>query len=235
MSEQIAVDVWSDVACPWCFVGKRKLENGIAAFNAAHPDVAVNVTYHSYQLDPSMPEDFEGGQAKYLSEVKGLAPDRLAAMNQRLTDIAAGVGLKYDMPGVQMTNTALAHQLLQYAKTVGLQVPMKERLMQAHFEEGKHVGRVDDLVALAVEVGLDADGTRAALESGEFKAAFQADVAQAQEYGINGVPFFVIQNKYGIEGAQNAEVFEHAFNTVLGELTGAGDSGDSVTSPDTAN
>lgn len=217
MTKNIEVDVWSDVACPWCYVGKRKLELGIAQFTAAHPDVRVDVVYHSYQLNPDMPVDYQGTQAQYLGELKGFGADQIAQMNERMLGIAGSVGLKYDLVNQQMTNTGLAHQLLHYAKTQGKQIQMKERIMSAHFVEALHVGRADVLAQLAVEVGLDRGEVMRVLADGSFLEAFEADVAQARAFGIQGVPFFVIQNKYGIEGAQQPESFVHAFETVLAE------------------
>jgi len=222
MTRNIAVDVWSDVACPWCYIGKRKMELGIKQFAADHPDVHVDVVFHSYQLNPEMPVDYEGTQADYLGTLKGFSPEQIAQMNERLLAIAASVGLNYDLTNQQMTNTGLAHQLLHYAKTQGKQAAMKERIMSAHFVEALHVGRIDVLAQLAVEVGLDRDEVLRVLQDGTYLDAFAEDVAQARAYGIQGVPFFVIQNKYGIEGAQQPESFVHAFETVLADLVGAG-------------
>jgi predicted DsbA family dithiol-disulfide isomerase len=217
MTQSIKVDVFSDVACPWCYVGKRKLEQGITEFETANPGAKVEVEYHSYQLNPDMPVDYEGGQAEYLAQIKGFPLEQVAVMNQRLGGIAKDVGLDYDFEAMQMTNTHLAHQLLQFAKTKGKQQQMKERIMSAHFVEGLHVGKVDELVQLAADVGLDPREVKTVLENGSFRAAVETDIAQAREFGIQGVPFFVIQNKYGMEGAQNPDRFVYAFNTVLAQ------------------
>jgi len=217
MTQPIKVDVFSDVACPWCYVGKRKLEAGITEFEAANPGAKVEVEYHSYQLNPDMPVDYEGGQADYLASIKGFPLDQVAVMNQRLGAIAKDVGLDYDFEGMKMTNTHLAHQLLQFAKSKGLQQQMKERIMSAHFVEGLHVGQVEQLAKLAAEVGLDPTEVIRILETGSYRDAVETDIAQAREYGIQGVPFFVIQNKYGMEGAQNPDRFVYAFNTVLAD------------------
>jgi predicted DsbA family dithiol-disulfide isomerase len=143
--------------------------------------------------------------------------DQVISMTERLKGIAAAVGLNYDMEHMHMTNTVLAHQLLHYAKTQGKQVQMKERIMSAHFVEALHVGRIDVLAQLAADIGLDRAEVMRVLESGEFIPAFEADVEQARAYGISGVPFFVIEGKYGVSGAQNSEVFVGAFNQVLEE------------------
>ena len=217
MSEPIKVEVWSDVACPWCYIGKRKLENAISAFSAEGSQTPIQVEYHSFLLNPDMPIDYEGSQTDYLAEHKGMPRDQVISMTERLVGIAASVGLKYDMEHMHMTNTVLAHQLLQYAKTQGKQVEMKERIMSAHFVEALHVGRADVLAQLAAEVGLDRTEVMRVLESGEYLPAFEADIEQARAYGISGVPFFVIDGKYGISGAQNPETFVGAFNQILEE------------------
>ena len=217
MNEPIKVDIWSDVACPWCYIGKRKLENAIDAFTAEGSQTPILVEYHSFLLNPDMPVDYEGSQTDYLAEHKGMPRDQVISMTERLKGIAAAVGLNYDMEHMHMTNTVLAHQLLHYAKTQGKQVQMKERIMSAHFVEALHVGRIDVLAQLAADIGLDRAEVMRVLESDEFIPAFEADVEQARAYGISGVPFFVIDGKYGISGAQNAEVFVGAFNQVLEE------------------
>jgi predicted DsbA family dithiol-disulfide isomerase len=217
MNEPIKVDIWSDVACPWCYIGKRKLENAIDAFTAEGSQTPILVEYHSFLLNPDMPVDFEGSQTDYLAEHKGMPRDQVISMTERLKGIAAAVGLNYDMEHMHMTNTVLAHQLLHYAKSQGKQVQMKERIMSAHFVEALHVGRIDVLAQLAADIGLDRAEAIRVLESGEFIPAFEADIEQARAYGISGVPFFVIDGKYGVSGAQNAEVFVGAFNQVLEE------------------
>jgi predicted DsbA family dithiol-disulfide isomerase len=202
VSTPIKVDIWSDVQCPWCYIGKRKFEAGAAQF-----DGEVEVEYHSFELAPDTPVDFEGTPVDFLSQRKHIAPDQIAMMLDRVTTIAASVGLDYDYDHVHQTNTVKAHELLHFAKANGLQLEMKERLLKAYFVDGRHVGRIPDLADLAAEVGLDRDAVVRALESNEYLADVKADVAQAQAYGIQGVPFFVIDGKYGVSGAQEADAF----------------------------
>lgn len=209
----VRVDIWSDVQCPWCYIGKRKFEAGVERFGGE-----VEVEYHSFELAPDTPVDYEGSTRDYLSARKGLPAADVDRMLEHVTGIASSVGLDYDFDAVHQTNTVLAHQLLHHAKARGLQVQMKERLLRAYFVEGRHVGRVGDLADLAAEVGLDRDEVIAALESGEHLPAVHADVAQAAAYGITGVPFFVIDGRYGISGAQDAEVFAQALGQVAAEL-----------------
>ncbi len=212
MTQTIKIDVWSDVACPWCYIGKRKLENAVALF--AEQGGKVEVEYHSFLLNPDMPTDYSGSQRDYLAEHKGIPLAQVAAMSERVKTIAASVGLDYDLENQIMTNSILAHQLIQFAKTKGRASEMKERLLAAHFVEAQHIGQLEVLADLAAEVGLGRDEVRAALTSGEFMAAVEADFAKAREFGITGVPFFVIDNKYGVSGAQDSSVFLSAFQQI---------------------
>ena len=212
MSEPIKVDIWSDVQCPWCYIGKRKFEQGAAQFGGD-----VEVEYHSFELAPDTPVDFAGSPADYLAERKGIPLDQVAGMLERVTSIAKDVGLDYDYDHVHQTNTVISHELIHFAKSHGRQLEMKERLLKAYFVNGEHVGRIPDLVAIAVELGYDADEVTEALESHRFLADVKADVALAQEYGIQGVPFFVIDGKYGVSGAQEAETFANVLAQVITE------------------
>jgi len=217
VTDAIKIDVWSDIACPWCYIGKRNLENGLAATAADADAPQVEVTYHSFELSPDTPVDFEGDISAFLAEHKGISREQAAQMHEHVTGIAAQSGLEYHFDILQHTNTVKAHELLHFAKEHGRQHEMSERLMSAYFTEGKHVGRIDDLVALADEVGLDADAARVALEQNAYLDAVRADQAQAQAYGIQGVPFFVIDGKYGVSGAQPAEAFTQIARQVWAE------------------
>lgn len=209
VSESIKVDVWSDIACPWCYIGKRKLEAGVAEFGGP-----VEVEYHSFELAPDTPVDFDGTETDFLVGHKGISRERVGEMLDRVTAIAKDVGLDYDYPALKHTNTVLAHELIHFARAQGRQLDMKERLFRAYFVEGRHVGRIEDLADLAEEIGLDRTAAVKALSTHEFLAEVEADKRQADEYGIRGVPFFVIDGKYGISGAQDASVFAAAFEQV---------------------
>ncbi len=217
MTDAIKIDVWSDIACPWCYIGKRNLEKGIAATAGDQDAPRVEVTFHSYELSPDTPVDFEGDEIDFLAGHKGMPREQVVQMLDRVTGVAADAGLEYRFDLLQHTNTVKAHELLHYAKEQGRQHEVAERLMSAYFTEGRHVGRVDDLVDLAAEVGLDRDDVRAALESGRYLDAVRADQAQAQAYGIQGVPFFVIDGRYGVSGAQPAEAFAQIARQVWDE------------------
>jgi predicted DsbA family dithiol-disulfide isomerase len=210
MSNSVKVDVWSDIACPWCYIGKRKFEAGSAAF-----DGTVEVEYHSFELSPDTPVDFEGTEAEFLSQHKGLPVEQAQQMIDSVSGIAASVGLDYDYDALHHTNTVKAHQVIHLAKTRGLQLAMVERMFAAYFLEGRHVGHDDDLAALGAEVGLDPDEVRATLATDGQLAAVREDQAQAQAFGINGVPFFVIDGKYGVSGAQDPATFTQVLEQVV--------------------
>ncbi|MBN9177141.1 MAG: DsbA family oxidoreductase [Microbacterium sp.] len=217
MTDKIRIDVWSDIACPWCYIGKRNLETGLAATAADENAPEVEVTFHSFELSPDTPVDFDGDELDFLAGHKGMPRERVQEMLTNVTGVAANAGLEYRFDLLQHTNTVKAHELLHFAKAEGRQAEMAERLMSAYFTEGRHVGRVDDLVALAAEVGLDADAARGALESDRHLADVRADQAQAQAYGIQGVPFFVIDGTYGVSGAQPPEAFAQIARQVWSE------------------
>lgn len=214
MSSAISVDVWSDIACPWCYIGKRRFEAGLAEFDGA---ADVTVTYHSFELSPDVPVDFEGSQVDFLAERKGMERDQIDSMLGQVTQIANQVGLNYDFNSVKTTKTLLAHQALHLAKAKGKQHELVERLFQAYFEEGRHVGKIADLVDLGADVGLDRDELTAALEEGTYASEVDADIKQASTLGIQGVPFFVINGRYGISGAQKPEAFTQTLEQVRTE------------------
>lgn len=212
MSNSIKVDIWSDVQCPWCYIGKRKFEAAAAAF-----DGEVEVEYHSFELAPDTPVDYDGTPAQYLAERKGLPMPQVEQMIQRVTDIAASVGLEYHYEHVHQTNTIKAHELLHLAKEHGRQAEMKEALLKAYFVDGGHVGRIPDLADLAADLGFDRDQVVDALESERYLPAVKADVAQADAYGISGVPFFVFEERYGVSGAQDTTVFADVLRQLSAE------------------
>ncbi|MFF9562555.1 DsbA family protein [Leifsonia sp. NPDC014704] len=217
MSEPIKIDIWSDIACPWCYIGKRKFEAGSGLFAGAGDGRGVEVEYHSFELSPDTPVDFDGSEVDFLAGHKGLPAEQVQQMLERVTGIASSVGLDYDFDHLKHTNTVKAHELLHFAKASGKQLELAERLFRAYFIEGRHVGRVEDLADLAAEVGLDRDAALQALESEQYLQDVRADQATAGEYGINGVPFFVIDGKYGVSGAQDAQTFAQVLEQVWSE------------------
>ena len=205
VTDTVKVDIWSDVACPWCFVGKRRFEAAVAEFAGTGGEVEVE--YHSFELAPDTPVDYAGTHVDFLTARMGKSEREVEHMLGQMTELAATEGLAFDYEALQHTNTVKAHELTHFAKSKGRQLEMKERLLAAYFEEGRHVGRIEDLADLAAEIGLDRDEALAALTSGEFVAAVEADKQQAIAYGISGVPFFVIDDRLGVSGAQASSVF----------------------------
>jgi predicted DsbA family dithiol-disulfide isomerase len=199
----VQIEVWSDVVCPWCYIGKRRLETALERF--PHRD-RVEVIWRSFQLDPTIPEGETHPTLPALAAKYGASVDQMAANMQRVEELAAAEGLEYHLTEGISGNTALAHELLHLAAEHGLQGAVKERLLHAHFEEGRSVFDVASLVSLGVEVGLDEAEARAALADRRYRAAVQQDAATAQVLGATGVPFFVVDRRYGAAGAQPAEL-----------------------------
>ncbi|WP_309620431.1 DsbA family oxidoreductase [Salinibacterium sp.] len=216
MNNPIKVDIWSDVQCPWCYIGKRRFEAGAAEFGGE-----VEVEYHSFELAADTPVDFDGTPTDYLSQHKGIPAEQVAQMLTNVTNIAKSVGLDYDYEHVHQTNTVVSHELIHFAKSKGRQGEMKERLLEAYFVRGEHVGRIPSLVAIAEELGFDGPEVTEALENRTFLADVKADVALAREYGIQGVPYFVIDGKYGVSGAQEATTFANVLTQVQAERSAA--------------
>ena len=201
----------------------------------AHRD-DVEVEWRSYQLDPSLPDHYAGTETEYLSQAKGLPADQVRQMFDHVTAQAAGEGLDYDFDSIVVANSFTAHRFLHLAKTRGVMSQAKEELLSGHFEKGRNIGDVDYLAEVAQSVGIDADETRRILATDEYTAEVKADIAEAQALGANGVPFFVIDRKYGISGAQPPEVFSQALATAWGEsqkltvLAGGGSGSETATS-----
>ncbi|WP_409328406.1 DsbA family oxidoreductase [Trujillonella humicola] len=197
------VEVWSDVVCPWCYIGKRRLETALERF--PHRD-EVEVVWRSFQLDPTVPEGETHPTLPALAAKYGRSVEEMRGMMRHVEETAAGEGLSYTLADGVSGNTLLAHELLHLAAAHGLQAVVKERLLHAYFEQARSVFDVDSLVALAVEVGLDEAEVRAALTDHRYRAAVQEDVATARALGATGVPFFVVDRRYGASGAQPAEL-----------------------------
>lgn len=210
MSDALKIDVWSDIACPWCYVGKRRFAEGVRRYHEQGGTREVEIEYHSFELSPDTPVDFDGTEVDFLVGHKQMLAAQVRQMLAQMTDLAAAEGLDYDFDALQHTNTLRAHELLHLAKAHGMQEAMKERLLSAYFTEGKHVGHVESLADLAAEVGLDRDTVVAELTAGTYRDAVAADIAQARELGIRGVPFFVIDGRYGVSGAQSPDLFAEA-------------------------
>jgi len=226
------VEIWSDVVCPWCYIGKRRFESALAGF--PHHD-EVEVTWRSYQLDPGAPRKSDEDPADRVARKYGVSREQAVAMRDRITSVAAEVGLPYRLELTRPSNTLDAHRLLHLAAERGLQGALKERLLAAYFMEGQPVGDVETLVRLAVEAGLREGEARAVLESEAHIEEVRADVREAAALGITGVPFFVIDRRYGISGAQPPEMILQGLERAWADahpvtvLTPAGDGADACT------
>ena len=201
------VEIWSDIACPWCYVGKRRFEAALAAFE--HRD-EVRVTWRSFELDPSAPREREGDGAAHLARKYGTSREQALAMHQRMTATAAEDGLDFRFDLARGGNTFDAHRLVHLAEAHGVQDAMKERLMRAYLTEGELMSDAATLERLAVEVGVPADAVRQMLATDRYAAEVRDDERTATSLGITAVPFFVIDRRIGAAGAQPPEV--------LGEL-----------------
>ncbi|SDJ51648.1 Predicted dithiol-disulfide isomerase, DsbA family [Frankineae bacterium MT45] len=207
------VEIWSDIACPWCYVGKRRFEEALTSFDDGGEPVVIE--WKSFELDPGTVSASPGGDADYadrLARKFGASRAQALKMLDSMTATAAEVGLDFHFEKAVAANTFDAHQLVHLGRDRGLQQEVKDRLLRAHFSEGEAVGDREALIRLGVEAGLDADEARSALTDQRYAAAVRADEAEAAELGVSGVPFFVIDRRYGISGAQPAGVFLDALN-----------------------
>ena len=168
MANPITIDIWSDIACPWCYIGKRRLETALARLGADADAPGVEIRYHSYELDPGAPADYPGNHAEYLARHLNASPEQVRQMDSRITGLAADEGLEYHLDDIKVTNTAKAHEMIHFAASQGKGAEMKERLLRAYFTEGSHIGRNADLAGLAAEIGLDRAAALQALPSAFF-------------------------------------------------------------------
>ena len=221
MSEKLRVDIWSDIACPWCYIGKHRFEAGVAAFREKHPEIEFEVEGHSYELAPDTPVDFQGSEVDFLVRHKGMPAEQVRQMLDQMTELAASEGIEFNFDAVKHANTARAHRVLHLAKDRGVQTAVQERLFRAYFAEGEDMSDPETLARLGTEAGLDAAEVRAALADEAYGDAVESDITRARMLGVTGVPFFLIEQKYGISGAQSAEAFAGAFEQVLELAKGA--------------
>ncbi|HEX8102857.1 MAG TPA: DsbA family oxidoreductase [Solirubrobacteraceae bacterium] len=197
------VEIWSDIACPWCYVGKRRFEAALARYE--HRD-EVTVTWRSFELDPAAPAEREHDTATHLAEKYGTSAERAEEMLAQMTETAAGEGLDFRFDRNRGGNTFDAHRLVHLAAAHGRQDAMKERLLRAYFSEGELVADHATLARLAAEAGLPEDEVRETLGSDRYAQDVRDDERTAGGLGISGVPFFVVDRKLGASGAQSPEV-----------------------------
>jgi predicted DsbA family dithiol-disulfide isomerase len=204
------VEIWSDVVCPWCYIGKRRFESALARFE--HRD-DVDVVWRSFELDPTTPRSRSGNLAEHLSGKYGIDVGQAHQLQDRVAAVAAAEGLEYRFDLAQPTNSFDAHRLIHLARRYDQQDAMKERLLRAYFTEGRNIADLETLVELADDVGLVSAEVRSMLTSDELADEVRADQRDARALGISGVPFFVLDRAYGVSGAQPAEVMLDALRT----------------------
>lgn len=208
------VEIWSDIACPWCYIGRRRFEAALSQFE--HAD-QIEVLWRSFELDPNAPREYPGTVADMLVERKGFPKEQIIAMNQQITTLGVEEGLTFNFDQVRVGNSFDAHRLIHFAAEQGLQSEMKERLQKACFTDGLPYGTAETLIQLAGEVGLDVEEARRVLDSDQYGADVRADQQRAQAIGVSGVPFFLFDEKYAVSGAQPTALFQQALAQAWGE------------------
>jgi predicted DsbA family dithiol-disulfide isomerase len=208
------VEIWSDVVCPWCYLGKKRFERALADFE--HGD-QVQVVYRSFELDPTAPQGVTTPTVERLAEKYGMSPSEADKAQRQMEERAAADGLAFRMAGLRSGNTRDAHRLLQLAKEAGLQSELMERLQRAYFTDQESIFDHAELTRLATEAGLDRDDVAAVLASDRYTDHVETDEQMAQALGATGVPLFVIDRKYGISGAQPPETIASVLAQVWDE------------------
>lgn len=228
------IEIWSDIVCPWCYIGKRRLEAALADFGRSHPDAAVEIVWRSYQLDPSAPAVPDQSVAEYLGAKYGGGPAAGQQMIDRVEAVAAEEGLLYRLGEAQRANTVDAHRLLHLAAEQGMQGELKEALLAAYFLDAENVADPDVLARVAGQVGLDDVRVKEVLTGDEYADAVEADIRQAAAYGATGVPFFVVDGRYGVAGAQPSDVLTQVLDRAWADVHPALEviAGDDVCGPD---
>lgn len=212
------VEIWSDIVCPWCYIGKRRFETALERVRELPGAEQIEVVYRPYQLDPTAsPGRVQPVAEAYAKKFGG--PERAAEILDRVTAVAAADGITFNMDRALRANTLLAHRLLWRAEVMGSQIALKERLLSAYFTEGLNIGDPDVLAACATDVGFDKDDTLAFLKTDEGHGEVMQDLALAAGNGITAVPTFVINGQWAIPGAQDVDVFERVLERLLAKET----------------
>ena len=208
------VEIWSDVVCPWCYIGKRRFEKALTRFDRSDE---VEVVWRSFQLHPEHPKGVRGPLEESLAAKMGGTVEQVRAMNDHVKTLAAAEGLDYDFERCTLVNTFDAHRLTHLAKAHGLGAELHERFLRAQLVEGEVLDDADTLVRLSAEVGVPEDDARQVLEGDDYTADVNEEIRELRALGGNGVPFFIIDRRYGVSGAQPTEVFLRALETVRTE------------------
>lgn len=208
------IEIWSDYVCPFCYIGKRRLEEALASTKLAHK---AEVVFKAYQLDPNTPVDTKAFMLEGLAEKYNVSSSEAKNMMANISEQAKTVGLNYNVDEMKVANTFNAHRLAKLADHLGEGPAVSERLMQGSFIKGEALGDEETLLNIAEEEGLSRDRVKEMLLSSEFADEVRSDIAEAGQVGVQGVPFFVINRKYAISGAQSVEVFAEALEKVMKE------------------
>ena len=208
------IEIWSDIMCPFCYIGKRRLEEALATFPQKDE---VEIEWKSFQLDPTITAQPGKNVYEYLAERKGMSVEQSMQMHQQVIESAKSVGLDYHFEKAVIANSFDAHRLIQLAKTKGLGDAAEERIFSAYFTEGEDAGNRETLLKLGQEIGLDGEEIRKTLENGTFSSEVYADIEEAQQLGVRGVPFFVFDRRYAVSGAQPTEVFTQTLEKAFEE------------------
>ncbi|NCD71312.1 DsbA family oxidoreductase [Mucilaginibacter agri] len=208
------VEIWSDVMCPFCYIGKRRFEHALANFE--HKD-EIEIEWKSFQLNPLLKTDPNISIHDYLAETKGWQPEYARQLNQQVTDMAAEVGLVYHMDQAVVANSFDAHRFSHYAKLNGLGVGAEEQLFRAYFTDGKNIADHNVLTELGGNIGLNPENVKSVLAANQFSNEVHYDLREAQELGISAVPFFVLDRKYAVSGAQPEAVFLDALQKAFAD------------------
>ncbi|MCE7040707.1 DsbA family protein [Dyadobacter sp. CY312] len=208
------VEIWSDVMCPFCYIGKRKFEAALEQFPQKDK---IQVEWKSFQLNPAIKTEPGRSLNEYLADAKGWTLEHAAQMNEHVSSIAAEVGLDYHLDKAVVANSFDAHRFVQYAKTKGKGDDAEEQLFKAYFTDGKNTADHDTLLELGSQIGIDTNELKTVLEGTEFSDEVRKDIYEAQQVGARGVPFFVLDRKYAVSGAQQPETFLGALEKSFGE------------------
>ncbi|NBD27627.1 DsbA family oxidoreductase [Paenibacillus glycinis] len=208
------VEVWSDIACPFCYIGKRRFEAGLEKF--AHKE-EIEVEYKSFQLNPAAEKHPKHDAYGLVAEKYGISREQSVSMHENLVNQAAELGLTYNFEHAIPANSLDAHRLIHFAGRYGKRTEAAELLFKAYFTDAKHIGEIDTLTGIAAEIGLDPKEAEAVLASDEFKAEVEAECHEASMLGANGVPFYVINRRYAVAGAQSSDVFLDVLNRTWAE------------------
>lgn len=208
------IEIWSDFACPFCYIGKARFEQALNQFENKDQ---VEVVYKAYQLNPYAPKEMKGSAAESFAQGHSMSVSDAKQRFKMFADNAKTVGLTYNYDIIQMTNTFDAHRLAKWANTLGLEDKLTSRLMKAYFTDGKNLSNLDTLAELAEEIGLNKEEAKKVLTANEFKDQVNAEITEARQVGVQGVPFFVINRKYGVSGAQATEYFLQALRQIYKE------------------